>query len=930
MFYFAAAKRKSKGQMLIKSRAISTKAYPQSDRISSKKQINQDLKMMRQLRLNSPTSIRRIFTINPLIDIKIIENSTQSDLGQKSQIHRKNFNNSQLLINQNTLAQDYDQAGANKSQQPLRITNVKLASVHKANEKNGHQINKDSDQFITRSEDKKMRKQNLMYNNEGQGKNVNSSDQDDSYSDQRQKNKSYIQTRDMEKMSQIEESEKEQEESLTEEQMMRITKKHSNSFQNHSSRKHKPKLSQNAIQFKQNLRKNSIVKIDSSKIASSVIRNSQASHDSKKDGSYPRNNTQIIESQNEENQEELQDQEEQQTFVVTEEEKDDIPCQIRDASSFDERRHLEKRFFENIKKDSSSGNNEMLYIVDTKWVKQWTNFLSGGENIEVSVDYYFMTEKMWKFLYAIYGGGPIMKKRFLESDQNDDSQSSSFQLINQQNHKKSELHSDDSFKNSNLVTKEQNLMLEEYLLDQEEKKFLERVSQRSGTPQIPRTRKKQDSLLGSNEGLPPGTFDIQNMRKSGGVTDETYNQANICQSAGKGGVSNFDDDVTTSRPSSSLSAMIQYNQKGAIRNRAKEKFQQEKSTFNRQHKYPEEQYPIPNNYIFREVRVVGLDNPQYFCYMNSVIQVLLSIKDFRYYFFYKEFGQVTYQTHFQKKTYCHSLAKLFKEMLTLEEEYDHLKPTFFHNLVERKFCSSLQHDAHEFLMYLLSQLQDELNPGPSCEVNRRFSTTSSQASNYWNNYLQAHPSIIDQLFVGQICQIVQCKQCQNKSPSFIPFMDISLPITQNLKTSLQQYLATERIEGTAEEMYSCLACQTKTNANIKKKFINLPRYLVLHLRRFEENEQSQFIKNKKPIDYPLEMDMDDYCNQAFEKLGKFSLIGAVLHKGKTLESGHYNCITKRLDGDWWFCNDSEIQQVQKEEHVLQSKKSVSVLIYEKQ
>jgi len=35
-------------------------------------------------------------------------------------------------------------------------------------------------------------------------------------------------------------------------------------------------------------------------------------------------------------------------------------------------------------------------------------------------------------------------------------------------------------------------------------------------------------------------------------------------------------------------------------------------------------------------------------------------------------------------------------------------------------------------------------------------------------------------------------------------------------------------------------------------------------------------------------------------------MGAILHKGKTLESGHYNCITKRLDGEWWFCNDSEI------------------------
>ena len=102
-------------------------------------------------------------------------------------------------------------------------------------------------------------------------------------------------------------------------------------------------------------------------------------------------------------------------------------------------------------------------------------------------------------------------------------------------------------------------------------------------------------------------------------------------------------------------------------------------------------------------------------------------------------------------------------MLTLELEYDHLKPTFFHNLIEKKFQPDLQHDAHEFLMYLLSQLQDELNPGPQSEVNKRFSMTSSQASTFWRNYQSAHPSIIDQLFVGQISQIVQCKQCENRS-----------------------------------------------------------------------------------------------------------------------------------------------------------------------
>jgi uncharacterized UBP type Zn finger protein len=51
---------------------------------------------------------------------------------------------------------------------------------------------------------------------------------------------------------------------------------------------------------------------------------------------------------------------------------------------------------------------------------------------------------------------------------------------------------------------------------------------------------------------------------------------------------------------------------------------------------------------------------------------------------------------------CMGISKLFKELLTLEEEYEHLKPTFFHKLIEKRFNSDMQHDAHEFLMYVLS------------------------------------------------------------------------------------------------------------------------------------------------------------------------------------------------------------------------------------
>ena len=92
----------------------------------------------------------------------------------------------------------------------------------------------------------------------------------------------------------------------------------------------------------------------------------------------------------------------------------------------------------------------------------------------------------------------------------------------------------------------------------------------------------------------------------------------------------------------------------------------------------------------------------------------------------------------------------------------------------------------------------------------------------------------------------------------MPFKDISLSISPNLKQSFQHFMATEKLEK-PEEMYSCNACQTKTNAKIKKRFLNMPPYLIIHLRRFEGNGNG-FVKNKKSIEFPFSMDMDDYCN----------------------------------------------------------------------
>lgn len=67
-----------------------------------------------------------------------------------------------------------------------------------------------------------------------------------------------------------------------------------------------------------------------------------------------------------------------------------------------------------------------------------------------------------------------------------------------------------------------------------------------------------------------------------------------------------------------------------------------------------------------------------------------------------------------------------------------------------------------------------------------------------------------------------------------------------------------------------------------------------------------FKKIKKPLEYPLNFDMSEYCNKPRMNLGKFNLVGVIVHLGTAMENGHYTVFTRRYNNKWWYCNDSNV------------------------
>lgn len=112
----------------------------------------------------------------------------------------------------------------------------------------------------------------------------------------------------------------------------------------------------------------------------------------------------------------------------------------------------------------------------------------------------------------------------------------------------------------------------------------------------------------------------------------------------------------------------------------------------------------------------------------------------------------------------------------------------------------------------------------------------------------------------------------------------------------------------------------------------MPKYLFIHLNRFEESSEPQhFSKLHSRFDYPLTLDLDTVLptpstnssrdvlspppnqpaqppTQLLPVLGTFTLKALINHQGASLDQGHYFSLTKRpLNGAWWFCNDSDIR-----------------------
>jgi hypothetical protein len=307
---------------------------------------------------------------------------------------------------------------------------------------------------------------------------------------------------------------------------------------------------------------------------------------------------------------------------------------------------------------------------------------------------------------------------------------------------------------------------------------------------------------------------------------------------------------------------------------------------------------IKDSEIYTNVRssseYMGIKNLGCICYMISIIQQFYCIPIFR-----KGIIVADDKNEYNKKVFkgfefddnlLHQLQNMF---LRLEKSHkSFFDPTMFclcfKDAEDRSLDISIQQDADEFIKVFLDKIENLI-----CKTKMS--------------------GLIESIFGGQMCNIIECKGCRFKKFNCENFSNLSLEVKgmKNIQQSLEKMIEVETVSD-----YFCENCKEKNDVFKKSMIKSLPNILIFSLKRMcFDMESLTNIKIHSKYEFPFDLSLKNYffLNQERTNLNKekskeayceikdgdfeYKLKGVVIHKGNA-EYGHYTSLinTKRREG----------------------------------
>ena len=276
---------------------------------------------------------------------------------------------------------------------------------------------------------------------------------------------------------------------------------------------------------------------------------------------------------------------------------------------------------------------------------------------------------------------------------------------------------------------------------------------------------------------------------------------------------------------------------------------------------------------FSNSNLIGLNNLGNTCFFNSVLQLLCQ-------------ATILNKLILSNSNVKGKFIDIYSEFLsnyTSSSEKTTISPNKIIEHVSKilKREGYQQEDAEQYLNYIIDTLISELSV---LDKHLYISSKNMTLNNLINN-----------LFTIQVNKVISCPNCNNKSVSNDNNNLLYLSIDNNANTLdelINNYLSEEILDD--KNKWKCDKCKKSVNAKIYREIKRLPKYLIIVLKRYTNNNN----KNNKEITIP------QYINHNNKKLEQR---GFIYHSGST-GGGHYVYYGNRND-KWYLHNDSSVHPV---------------------
>ncbi|KAF2086516.1 hypothetical protein K490DRAFT_66709 [Saccharata proteae CBS 121410] len=289
---------------------------------------------------------------------------------------------------------------------------------------------------------------------------------------------------------------------------------------------------------------------------------------------------------------------------------------------------------------------------------------------------------------------------------------------------------------------------------------------------------------------------------------------------------------------------------------------------------------------------VGLENPQFLCYMNSLMTQLFMDLEFRKFILGVKTADV--DSSFNLLT---AMQKLFADMQSSYSKSVDIRPfaKCVRGLDKRSINISIQMDTEEFFRLLMDQLESQM--------------LSAEDKNRLRSF-----------YGGQSVNQIKSKDCKHVSETMETLFNIPLEVKgkESLEESLKSYVQGESLEG--ENKYKCEPCGGRLVNAVKRTCLKVvPDNLIMHLKRFDFDPYTMSrSKINDHFHFPRRINMSPYKVEYLSDPDKpidddyFELVGILVHAGG-VESGHYwSIIRVRPDSDkeerWIKFNDETVTE----------------------